>query len=111
MQVRVTVGGTALGRELLQSVTNISRVEVCQNRVSIFRNVCEFLVTACSLVWRRPVFGLNLKFWSAFARAVYFATWSIQWSFPHASHLSTCQVYAVRGSARAVLGLASKQAM
>jgi len=50
MQVRVTVGDTALGRELLQIVTNISRVEVCQNRVGIFSSVCEFLVTACSLV-------------------------------------------------------------
>jgi len=39
-----------VGRELLQIATNISRVEVCQNRVSIFSNVCEFLVTACSLV-------------------------------------------------------------
>jgi len=83
--VRVTAGDTALGREFLQIVTNISRVEVCQNRVSVFRNVCEFLVTACSLVWKHPVLGLNLKCWFAFARPVYFATWSIQWSFPHSS--------------------------
>jgi hypothetical protein len=44
------VGDTATGRELLQIITNIRRVEVCQNRVGIFNSVCEFVVTACSLV-------------------------------------------------------------
>jgi hypothetical protein len=63
MQVSVTVGDTALGRELLQIVTNISRIEVCQNRVSIFSSVCEFLVTACSpvCVCEHSVVGLNLN--------------------------------------------------
>jgi len=36
MEVRMTVVDTALGRELLQLITNISRVEVRQNGLSIF---------------------------------------------------------------------------